>query len=79
VQYNAYGDSSFTKLFMHLNAFFANGRFTRHSKKYTERVGRIRIFKHIAVEGLSKTFAMVYNSQADLIWPENPFGVARQI
>jgi hypothetical protein len=59
---------------------FANGRFTRHSKKYIERVGIIRIFKHVAVEDLTKTFAMVYNSQADLIWPDIPFwGGYRQI
>jgi hypothetical protein len=71
INYCAVRDSSFTKLFMHLNAFFANGRFTMHSKKYIERVGRIRIFKHIAVEDLTKTFATVYYySQADLIWPD---------
>ncbi len=55
---------------MHLNAFFENGRFTMHSKKYIERVGRLRIFKHIAIEDLTKTFATVYYSQANLIWPD---------
>jgi hypothetical protein len=31
---------------------------------------KLRILKHIAVDDLTKTFAVIYNSQADIIWPD---------
>jgi hypothetical protein len=31
------------------------------------------MYKHIAIDGLTKTFALVSLSQADLIWPDRTF------